>query len=55
MSSMTINMLQNYFNFFKLIVDKTKVSFSLSKPLRYVRGTAVYLHSFVNSTLDKGE
>jgi len=55
MSSTTIKVLQNYFTYVKLIVDKIKVSFSLSKPLRYVGGAAVYLHSFVTSTLDKGE
>jgi hypothetical protein len=55
MSSITNKMLQNYFNYVKLIVDEIKVSFSLSTPLRYIGGVAVYLHSFATSALDKGE
>jgi len=55
MSRLTIKMLQNYFNYVKLIVDKIKVSFSLSTSLRYIGAVAVYFHSSATSALDKGE
>jgi hypothetical protein len=55
MSSIITKVLQNYFNYVKFIVDKIKVSFSLSTPLRYIRGVAEYLYSFATLALDKGE